>query len=655
MSEVSINIFKYEGDFRVSVNNDTPVRFIPPETYIRDYLREKDLSGEKAVRIGNELFERVFNTKERAERFKELIKNLSSMDRLTISIISDDSFIHEIPWEVLNIDRKSFLLKSVNISILRSTANSVSFSRSLNLPFKILIALSLPVETYRKSPLDALREIDIIYKALGELLGDGTAEIDVLENTNVKTIRERLTKDRYDILHLIGHGNIGGSLVFEDSNDYTKEYKVTNDDIEKIFRNTPLQCVVLNACHTASSHISPSTALVINKMGIPLVIANQSSIRDDEAIALSRGIYQGLLKRDPVENLLNTSRINIGTDWWKPVIFTPLRERSLPVSVRLAESAAKKRGFISIGSININSVSAFVYRFEPVRRLGNLLSGEGRVMVMHGIGGAGKSVLASYAAKFYKERFDIVIFMNIGDIKTPGELIDTAAERLMRDRFIGEDEIAGIKKEKDPVLKWRRLYKSLNNALLFLILDNLETAQYRDGKIKEGDGWHDFIMGLIDEGGFRGKLLITTRIIPVKDNIRWTREENIIEIGEYEDNEFILYLEMISKEMGLILPGNFRGLIGHTGKHPLGVYTALRLLKEMGQSGFEIKDIINEISDRLRFYDGYLHIKSFIPPYPLSAGFMKRLSGSESFRLMNESLRIFKREGLNGVNYLTPY
>ncbi|MBI5208311.1 MAG: CHAT domain-containing protein [Candidatus Firestonebacteria bacterium] len=252
----------------VKVDNDNGTAYQFSKIYIEKLEKQGYLEEDDLVNFGFEIFNNIFSTSLRREKINNSFEKLSNHTNLIISISSEFEEIHNIPFEIINNDGKDtgFLLKKGNISIIRDIPSLSKSVKPVQAPIRILILISLPLEIYKTSPFDPLRELDIIYSALNTYIEQGIVEIDIEEKVSIRAIKERLSKKDYHIIHFTGHGTRGGNLIIEDENDSSKEKSISADEIQDIFKGSNAQLFYFNACETAqSTEIEPSLAYHIYK------------------------------------------------------------------------------------------------------------------------------------------------------------------------------------------------------------------------------------------------------------------------------------------------------------------------------------------------------------------------------------------------------
>ena len=122
----------------------------------------------------------------------------------------------------------------------------------------------------------------------------------------VDDLQSSLQKGSARIVHFCGHGMGSQGLVLETSSGQTRLLDTQAiADLFKLFKNQ-IECVVLNACY------SQVQAAEISKH-INYVIGTKREIRDDAAIAFSKGFYEALGNGETIQRacLFGCNRIQL--------------------------------------------------------------------------------------------------------------------------------------------------------------------------------------------------------------------------------------------------------------------------------------------------------------------------------------------------------
>ena len=620
----------------VSVDGDEPTAYSLSPYYQEKLLKEGRLPDSELIAYGFELFHSIFATAKRRERITLILEELKDQHSLNITIKSNDPQLHSLPFEIINNDRTEtgFLLKRGNISILRDIPALDKKILPAQLPIRILTLLSLPLETYEEHPIDPLRELQTIYTALDDYLRKGLVQIDIEEKVNLPTVRKRLLRGHYHIVHFIGHGAGGGLLAIEDEKDNEREKRLTSDELKRLFEGANVALFYFNACETAKpSPYAPSLAYnIFQNIDSAMVIANLAPVRDDLATQTTRLIYQRVFKEETIENVLNDARLMLNIDWWKPVVFGKAGKGGFDLKGE-AEKREKAKKVIYRPPMTIKN---YVYRYGIVRQASDLIGGDQNHLVLHGIGGAGKSTLAAYLAEFFEGRFKHIIFIDLRaeHIDTPEALVERLLEEFKREEIISKEELEG----KDFIKKWRILNEKIATPWLF-ILDNLESIQDEKGVIR--DRYQRFLSEILNTK--TAFTILTSRLKPYLS----TRQplENTLEIGEYSDGEVGFLYQGLDKKEKAFFKENLPFIVALYGYHPLSLSAVIE------KRGISLDKVFGtgELREVLEFYRPYFESnrketeRLFSLEYPFSKTLLNHLFEAGFISLLTERLLILKR------------
>jgi formylglycine-generating enzyme required for sulfatase activity len=147
---------------------------------------------------------------------------------------------------------------------------------------KILILASNP-----RKDLNLDREIRDLREVIEKSRNRQEFQVEDALAVRVGDLHELLFKHRPQIVHFCGHGSGQQGLVFE-GNDGGEQW-VRTEALSDLFRlfSSHVRCVLLNACYSESQ----SDAIVNH---INYVVGMNQEIRDDAAIAFSKGFYRAL-------------------------------------------------------------------------------------------------------------------------------------------------------------------------------------------------------------------------------------------------------------------------------------------------------------------------------------------------------------------------
>lgn len=241
--------------------------------------------------------------------------------------------LRRLPWELLYRDPGGFLVLSATTSVARYVATGSSAVRTLlaTPPLKVLIVGAAPAEL---PPLNMDSEIGRIRDAVSKGAGSDQIEIHELRNPPIGSVRALIREQGIHVLHFIGHGSFNDGepvLALTDASG-----KLAPVDAEVFAANIAgldtLRLAVLNACDSAVEDTTqPLLGIaprLIQRAALPAVLAMQTAVRDDSAIAFSQAFYQQLASGQPVDNALREGRLAVFTlhgtkkkDFAIPVLF----------------------------------------------------------------------------------------------------------------------------------------------------------------------------------------------------------------------------------------------------------------------------------------------------------------------------------------------
>jgi formylglycine-generating enzyme required for sulfatase activity len=147
---------------------------------------------------------------------------------------------------------------------------------------KILILASNP-----RKDLNLDREIRDLREVIEKSRNRQEFEVEDALAVRVRDLHELLLRHRPEIVHFCGHGSGQRGLVFE-GNDGGEQW-VRTEALSDLFRlfASHVGCVLLNACYSEEQ-----ADAIVNH--IDYVVGMNQEIRDDAAIAFSKGFYRAL-------------------------------------------------------------------------------------------------------------------------------------------------------------------------------------------------------------------------------------------------------------------------------------------------------------------------------------------------------------------------
>jgi hypothetical protein len=300
---------------------------------------ESGVEGPPARRLGGALFEAVFQNELRGALRGALERAAASEPwslRLRINL-QEVPELADLPWECLY-DRRGegFLALSRDTPIVR-TQESLDPLVPLLIepPLRILLMISAPTDY---GTLDAEAEWSRIRGALEPLMQAGLVEVERLggsyEELLLRLLRRQGDVDSrpVHVFHFIGHGGFSeqrqeGVLVFEDAQRRGRPAGV-EALAEALAAHRSVRLAVLNACNGARASRSDTfsgAAQTLLQRGMPAVVAMQSEVTDDTALAFAEWFYRAVAGGLPVDAAVSEVRNLLSgrsnPEWGAPVLY----------------------------------------------------------------------------------------------------------------------------------------------------------------------------------------------------------------------------------------------------------------------------------------------------------------------------------------------
>jgi tetratricopeptide (TPR) repeat protein len=463
---------------------------------------------------------------------KEAVRTGSAL-RLGLRV-SDD--LADLSWETLILPGEEEPLSlHPRVQLFRSVSAEGVPALALPGPLRILVALATPEEPDSGFVLDLEAELakilDSVETARKTTRG---AYVRVLNDGTLSTIRDALVQERYHILH-ISCAAEPGVLLLEDEQGRVDRVTTERFVREGIPAERAVPLLVLSGSSTAVSVDEsgdapplPGMARGLTRAGIPSVLAMTAPVSNRYATAFAGFLYSELALRSIPEALpafcdarrrLEEARRRAEqgqegaglAEWATPALF--LSGPSLPLydpadGIEEIWPAAEPE---FADGVPLRSVGEFIGRRSELRALSRALAGTGRGVVLHGIGGVGKSTLA---AELLRRNEQGIVASAVSET-SPDQILDELGRRLLA--AVEDDSIRKIALQiRQPQLDWTERLAILGPVLykvpVVLLLDNFE-----DNLARDGDRWEvrspalgKFLTTWIRLQG-KGKLLITSR------------------------------------------------------------------------------------------------------------------------------------------------
>jgi hypothetical protein len=200
---------------------------------------------------------------------------------------------------------------------------------------------------------------------------------------------------------------------------------------------------------------------------------------------------------------------------------------------------------ISFSLSEVSETQNFVAREDELAETHRMLSGDGsrRIVVLHGLGGIGKTQLAIAYAKQHKDRYSAIFWLNIKDEDSLKQSFTKLAKQILREHPSANRLRSVVAKEDlneviDAVKAWLSLP---NNTRWLMICDNYDNPKLPSNTDPAAVDIRKFL-----PESYQGSVIITTRSSQVKIGhpIRIRKLENVRDSLEILSN--------VSRREGLI-------------------------------------------------------------------------------------------------------
>ncbi|WP_437504649.1 CHAT domain-containing protein [Sorangium sp. So ce1099] len=456
--------------------------------------------------IGKRLFRSAFGSADARRVFLQWHREpLEEGQRRQISLRIELPAALRLPWELLHDEQGYLVLRTRNpVSIVRRLPQAQLSDRSAKFepPLRILLVTARPSGTGFIDPRTISRAL---FDALDPLADAGSVEVEVLRPPTLTTLRTRLrdAKRPVHVLHFDGHGHFEpaaaahggpcmdggtGTLAFEDEDG--GHDPVAAPQLTQVLQNSGVPLVVLNACRSArgdDSDAFSSVAAALVRSGIDAVVAMSAKVLVVAAARYVEAFYGAIAEGEPVpaahergrqrlhdeprRHVYRRRREERGApvalcDFWLPHFY---QQRPLQLSPRAPASRRSPREAPRFTGLPGDPRYGFAGRGRELLDVERALF-RGKIVLLHGFGGTGKTALAAEAARWlcrtgmYRSAC-FVSFEHGGDAT---RVLGRLAEHL----GVGD----GAFDPGDAKAALARLISALVERPTLLVVDNLESV-----------------------------------------------------------------------------------------------------------------------------------------------------------------------------------
>ncbi|GIH27589.1 hypothetical protein Aph01nite_58990 [Acrocarpospora phusangensis] len=373
-----------------------------------------------------------------------------------------------LPWETLVPPGETRpLALHPNVELYRHLpATAPTAAMDIRAPLRILAVVASPEGPGGGPLLDLEAELSRILNAVEDARRHAAAHVRILNEGTLDAIETALKQERFHVLHISCHAR-PGVLLLEDEKGAPVD--VSAERLAGVIpRDRGVPLVVLSGCSTALSarvsarasgnrrgddSVAEGEAVLgglaqgLSESGVPAVLAMTGAVTDVYATMLTEAVYRELAVRPAPDVLTALSEArrdleqarrsapasSLGADlaeWATPALFLrgpvlPLYDTDDGVDTTVTAPPAIR---LDPGVV-VRAVGDFVGRRAELRVLRAALSKAHRSVVVHGIGGVGKSSLA--AELIGRLGSDAGLVVSAFGRTSPDQVLSAIADKLL--------------------------------------------------------------------------------------------------------------------------------------------------------------------------------------------------------------------------------
>ncbi|WP_339153624.1 tetratricopeptide repeat protein [Actinomadura luteofluorescens] len=361
----------------------------------------------------------------------EIAEHLNTALHLALDV--HDELAH-LPWETLTQpgDPIPLALHPKVRLYRRALERAVARSTWIPGPLRVLAIMASPAGQVL---LDYEAEQNRILEALSAARDEG-AYVRFLNSGTLEELSRALNQERFHILHISCHAT-AGTLYLEDDLGQSMQVNAERVATTILHADRTPALVSLSGCGTALGGSTENLARVLTMKGVPMVLATTGPISDQYATRFTSELYRALCDYETPDVLtafcdtrrtLEEARSGKElSEWAVLALFVrgpvePLfRKRTRPREV------ANENPLYFPDNIRPCPLGEFVGRRADMRVLRRELQGEHRGIVIHGLGGTGKTCLA---ARLLEEGDKKAIIVALSGQTTPSSILKEIGEAL---------------------------------------------------------------------------------------------------------------------------------------------------------------------------------------------------------------------------------
>jgi tetratricopeptide (TPR) repeat protein len=487
--------------------------------------------------------------------WQAISEKLPKGNQRIIVISSEITEILNLPWELMCLAGGKFIGLDAKFTIRRLPSSDGKLSEAdETLPPKPLRVLFMACAPRDEVQLDFEREEEALLRVMAKA---GVA-FEYCDYGTFDELRDRINEFEPYIVHLTGHGVVNekdklGYFAFEDEKGYT-DLRSSEEMREQLFSGSRVKLAFISGCQTAKA--PPIEALGgicqgIVSEEIPLAIGWAASIADNVATQFATSFYDTVAKGQTVDRALTQARQailqtceNMGYPGWTlPLVYSS----SLQAKVfdKASKEVLPERPNVkqeALPGMLGGYTEHFVGRRREIQRLlPALRDGAIQSLILTGLGGAGKSTLATkIARKLEALGFRLIIVSSSKESPlSASRLLQACSDVFLDNNLRDEYDIlndAGIPADA----RLRYIVSTLNEHRFLLVLDNFEENLDETSRRILDEEIAAFYAHLITHLSGASRTIVTCRYLPAGVKLPSVAREEAL--GEFPESAFLKFL-----------------------------------------------------------------------------------------------------------------
>ena len=373
---------------------------------------------------------------------------------LRLGLQVDDEFAG-LPWETLVLPGQAEpLALHPHVELFRHLPGAgCPTAMRILAPLRILAVVAAPEGPDSGPLLDLEAELGVILDSVEEARRHAAAHVRILNEGTLDAIETALKQERFHVLHVSCHAG-PDALLLEDEHGGTD--RVTAARLAgAIPRDRGVPLVVLSGCSTAldvregdGGAALAGLARGLSAAGVPAVLAMTAPVTDRYATLFSGALYRELAVRPEPDVLtaLSEARRDLErrrrdadgweadlVEWATPALFLRGPSLSLYDVTEGVDAGLRPPKVVSFApGVVVRDVGDFVGRRADLRTLLAALRVRPGVL-LHGIGGVGKSSLAAELSR--RLRDDAGLVVSVVGRAGPDQIMKAVGDRLLAVAF----------------------------------------------------------------------------------------------------------------------------------------------------------------------------------------------------------------------------